>query len=142
LAATRRHRTGLGGGTGILSKQLETAWSTNFRCAANEGLANHLWNQQEHRMLLTFLRHPSIDATNWRAEQALRPLVVVRKVWGGNQTENGARAQQILGSLLQTCPPAATLTPSLTAAHSFHSPAAIPLPASRSSQLRQRLNKC
>lgn len=94
---------GLAVARGILSKKLETVWSTNFRCAANERLANHLWNQQEHRMLLTFLRHPSIDATNWRAEQALRPLVVVRKVWGGNQTENGARAQQILGSLLQTC---------------------------------------
>ena len=94
---------GLAVARGILSKQLQTAWSTNFRCAANERLANHLWNQQERRMLLTFLRHPRIDATNWRAEQALRPFVVVRKVWGGNRTEHGARAQQILGSILQTC---------------------------------------
>ena len=45
-------------------------------------------------MLLTFLRHPRIDATNWRAEQALRPFVVVRKVWGGNRTEHGASQQE------------------------------------------------
>jgi transposase len=94
---------GLAVARGILRKQFETVWSTNFRCAANERLANHLWNQQEHGMLLTFLRHLSIDATNWRAEQALRPFVIVRKVWGGNRTEHGAHAQQILGSVLQTC---------------------------------------
>ena len=25
---------------------------------------------------------PSLEATNWRAEQAIRPMVVTRKVWG------------------------------------------------------------
>ena len=29
---------------------------------------------------------PAVDATNWRAEQAIRPAVVIRKVCGGNQT--------------------------------------------------------
>lgn len=32
--------------------------------------------------LFTFLRHPGADATNWRGEQAIRPAVVSRKVWG------------------------------------------------------------
>jgi len=45
---------------------------------------------------------PDIDATNYRAEQALRPAVVNRKVWGGNRTETGAVAQSILMSVLFT----------------------------------------
>lgn len=32
----------------------------------------------------------AIDATNWRAEQAIRPCVVNRKVWGGNRTDGDA----------------------------------------------------
>ena len=53
-----------------------------------------------------FLIHPRIDATNWRAEQAIRPAVVNRKVWGGNpacpgrRTWVGAAAQAVLMSLL------------------------------------------
>lgn len=50
-----------------------------------------------------FLRQPDIDATNYRAEQAIRPAVVNRKVWGGNRTEVGARNQSILMSVLRTC---------------------------------------
>ena len=33
-----------------------------------------------------------VQATNWPAEQAIRPAVVNRKVWGGNRTEAGARS--------------------------------------------------
>lgn len=62
--------------------------------AANERLAEHLWKHR--RQLFTFLRQEGIDATNYRAEQALRPAVVNRKVWGGNRTEAGAVAQAIL----------------------------------------------
>jgi len=43
-----------------------------------------------------------VDATNWRAEQALRPAVVTRKVWGGNRTGTGAATQQVLASVLRT----------------------------------------
>jgi transposase len=50
-----------------------------------------------------FLRQPGIDATNYRAEQAIRPAVVNRKVWGGNRTAAGARDQSILMSVLRTC---------------------------------------
>jgi hypothetical protein len=41
-------------------------------------------------------------AFNWRAEQALRPAVVTRKVCGGNRTWRGARTQQVLASILRT----------------------------------------
>ena len=70
------------------------------RHAANERFAAHLWNNRRH--LFTFLRHPEVDATNWRAEQAIRPAVVNRKVWGGNRTGAGAHAQSVLMSVLQT----------------------------------------
>ena len=71
--------------------------------AGNERFAAHLWSQQHH--LFTFLRdaEAGIDATNWRAEQAIRPAVVNRKVWGGNRTEAGAVAQSMLMSVLATC---------------------------------------
>ena len=36
--------------------------------------------------LFTFLRVPGVQATNWRAEYAIRPPVVCRKAWGGNRT--------------------------------------------------------
>jgi transposase len=50
----------------------------------------------------TFLSLPAVEATNWPAEQALRPAVVNRKVWGGNRTQAGAEAQAILMSVWQT----------------------------------------
>jgi len=68
--------------------------------AANERLAAHL--QRHISQLFTFLRHKGIDATNFRAEQAIRPAVVNRKVWGGNRTEAGATAQSILMTVLFT----------------------------------------
>jgi transposase len=69
--------------------------------AANERLAQHLW---AHRgQLFTFLRQPGMDATNWRAELAIRFGVILRKVWGGNRTWVGARAQTVLMSVWRTC---------------------------------------
>jgi transposase len=68
--------------------------------AANERFCRHLLRHTSH--LFTFLRHKGIDATNWRAEQAIRPAVVNRKVWGGNRTEAGAVAQSILMTVLFT----------------------------------------
>src|SRR5207253_7937923 len=65
-----------------------------------ERLAQHLWG---HRgQWFTFLTAPAVEATNWKAEQALRPAVVNRKVWGGNRTAAGARAQSVLMSVLRT----------------------------------------
>jgi transposase len=51
----------------------------------------------------TFLSHPEVEPTNWEVERAIRPAVVNRKVWGGNRTWAGARAQEVLMSVLETC---------------------------------------
>ncbi len=40
-----------------------------------------------------------IPAANWRAEQGIRPAVMIRKTWGGNATWNGARTQECLMSV-------------------------------------------
>jgi transposase len=68
---------------------------------ANERLARHLYNHGEQWLM--FLIDPSLPATNWQAEQAIRPAVVNRKVWGGNRTEAGAAAQKVILTVLQTC---------------------------------------
>ena len=66
----------------------------------NQRLAKFLhWNRYD---VFRYLSRPNLKATNWLAEQALRPAVVNRKVWGGNRTENGAWAQGVLTSVLRT----------------------------------------
>jgi transposase len=67
----------------------------------NRRLLRHLVT--ERAALFTFLYDPAVAATNWRAEQAIRPAVVTRKVCGGNRTPDGAKTQQIVASVLRTC---------------------------------------
>jgi transposase len=63
--------------------------------------ARHL--EVELPALFSLLVDPDLDATNWRAEQALRPAVITRKVCGGgNRSRRGADTQQVLASLLRT----------------------------------------
>jgi transposase len=69
--------------------------------AEYETLSEHLWRHRDE--WFPFLEHPEVEPTNWEAEQAIRPAVVNRKVWGGNRTWAGARAQEVLMSVLQTC---------------------------------------
>jgi transposase len=68
---------------------------------AYETLSQHLWDHPGEWFV--FLDKPWVDATNWRAEQAIRPAVVNRKVWGGNRTEAGAKAHGVVMSVLRTC---------------------------------------
>lgn len=71
------------------------------RLADARRFANHL--TAEYDAVFSFLFDPTLEATNWRAEHALRPAVVTRKMCGGgNRTRRGARTQQVLASLLRT----------------------------------------
>jgi transposase len=84
-----------------LACELDELADRHFRTDANRRLAAHL---RSHALAwFWFLIDPSIDATNYRAEQAIRPAVVNRKVWGGNRTWAGARTQVVLMSVLRTC---------------------------------------
>ena len=68
---------------------------------ANDTFARHLYNYS-HAWFL-FLLDPAVPATNHQAEQALRTPIVNRKVFGGNRTDAGCRAQEITSSTIQTC---------------------------------------
>jgi len=92
---------GLAVARGRLHAQMTKAVTPVKQHAGNERFAQHL--EKHLGQLFTFLREPGWDATNWRAEQALRPAVVNRKVWGGNRTWIGARVQSVLMSILRTC---------------------------------------
>jgi transposase len=92
---------GLAVARGRLGARLDRTLAGRIRYAPNRRFARHL--ARERPYLFTFLGRDDVAATNWRAEQAIRPAVVTRKVWGGNRTWAGARTQQILASVLRTC---------------------------------------
>jgi transposase len=83
-------RHGLVVACGRLENQLSDLILPNKTNAANERLAQHLWSHRND--LFTFLRQPGLDATNWRAELAIRFGAILRKVWDGSRTWVGARA--------------------------------------------------
>ncbi len=66
-----------------------------------ERIANRL--RKRRQWLFTFLDHAGVEATNNRAERALRPAVIARKLSCGNKTERGKRTWEILASLAATC---------------------------------------
>ena len=91
---------GLAVARGRLEKRLDRLLEWNLSHDGNRTFQNHL-TRHSHE-ILTFLYEPDIEATNWPAEQAIRPLVVNRKVFGGNRTPAGGHAQEVLGSVFAT----------------------------------------
>lgn len=66
----------------------------------NRKLVNHIAREADH--LLTFLTHHGVQATNWEAEQGLRPMICNRKHWGGNKSWAGAATSAVLASIMRT----------------------------------------
>ena len=66
----------------------------------NRKLIKHLLVEKD--ALFTFLADPTVDATSWRAEHAVRPTTVTRKVCGGNRTDRGAQTQGRMMTLFRT----------------------------------------
>ena len=92
---------GLWTATGRLEAKLDRLLARTYQDPANRRLAQH--RRHERPYLFTFLYCPGlVDATHNLAERVMRILVMIRKNWGGNRTENGARAQAILTSVLCT----------------------------------------
>jgi len=100
IAGAEDHQAHLDTEIARLQQQIDRLLARNPTHAPNGKLLKHLRNEREH--LLTFLKTPGIAATNWRAEQAIRPAVVNRKNWGGNRTPHGAMVQQTLMSVIRT----------------------------------------
>lgn len=60
---------------------------------------NHLKNADD---LFRFATNPAVEGTNNRAERAIRPFVVARKISGGSRTPKGAHVRALLTSIQQT----------------------------------------
>ena len=83
-----------------LQAEIERFCARQPTYAPNRRLVTHITNEADH--LLTFLTHDGVQATNWRAEQALRPMIVNRKSWGGNKTRRGADSAAVIASVMRT----------------------------------------
>ena len=80
LKLRERRSAGLGdaalaGEVAALEGRLEALLGRNPTHRPNQRLLRHLTAERHH--LLTFLTHPGVEATNWRAEQAIRPAVTL-----------------------------------------------------------------
>jgi transposase len=78
----------------------EPGLSGQFTNPDNRRLAQHLIRHQDQ--LFLFLERTDVEATNWPAEQGIRPAVINRKTSGGNRTAKGSQAQAVLMSVLRT----------------------------------------
>lgn len=94
-------RRGLDVARGRLAGRLVRLLEDRHRIKALDRFGRHLIT--EFPAIFTFLIDTTLDATNWRAEQALRPAVITRKVnGGGNRTRKGAQTQQVIATIIRT----------------------------------------
>jgi transposase len=68
----------------------------------NQRLLNSVGRQHDRGNVLRFLDDPRIEPTNNRAERALRPAVIARKVSQCSKTERGAHAYAAFSSVVRT----------------------------------------
>jgi transposase len=94
-------RHGLAVAIGRLQARLKGVLNWKLSNKINVRFAKHLANHEDE--LFLFLKHPGIEATSWPADQAIRPAVSNRKIFGGNRNPDGARAQEVLSSIAATC---------------------------------------
>jgi len=83
-----------------LRRRIERAVSAPARHPSIQRLQN-IFRENAHR-LYHWVRDPAVPAENNRAERALRPLVIARKISFGSQSEQGLRTRSILMSVVNT----------------------------------------
>lgn len=92
---------GFGVARGKLAAALDRLLAGHYTDPDNARLAKLL---RKHRArLLVFLEDEAVAPTNARAEQEIRPAVVVRKTSACNRSPAGAATHAILTSLIRTC---------------------------------------
>lgn len=74
----------------------------NLRNRDNQRLLDGIGAQHDRNNLLRFLSDPRVEPTNNRAERALRPAVIRRKISHCSKSEPGARAFEAFLSVIQT----------------------------------------
>lgn len=107
IATRDRHRAGEVGDHGLLvakgklEARLDRLLESDLTNRHNRRFARHL--RQYREAILPFMTRPELEATNWPAEQTIRPAVINRKTCAGNRTERGATTLAVLMSILRTC---------------------------------------
>ena len=94
----------------------------------NQRLLNELGRCHDAGSLVRFLDEPGIEPTNNRAERALRPAVIARKVSQCTKTARGTRAFEAWTSVLRT-PSRTTSGPALLDAVAHITHPAVPQPS-------------
>jgi transposase len=74
----------------------------HLRDPDNQRLLDGIGLQNDQGRVFRFLEKPEVEPTNNRAERALRPAVIARKVSHCSKTERGAEAYAAFHSALQT----------------------------------------
>ena len=85
---------------GIVAAEMDRFLAWKPTDDENRKLVKHLRNERD--ALFTFLRNPAVPASKWWGEQAIRPAVVTRKIWGGNRTAYGAITQERVATFFRT----------------------------------------
>jgi hypothetical protein len=83
-----------------LYMELELVLSRNFVSMKCKKFARKILKERDK--LFIFVTNPEVDGTNNRAERAVRPYVVLRKVSGGTKSPRGTKSIEVLASAIQT----------------------------------------
>jgi hypothetical protein len=84
-----------------LEQQCDDLLGRELCWTGDKKFRNRVAKRREH--LFTCLAYPEVEPTNNRAERALRPAVIARKLSCGNKTTSGKQTWEILASLAVTC---------------------------------------
>jgi transposase len=81
-----------------------------LRNRLNQRLLDGIGAQHDRHNLLRFLEDPRVEPTNNRAERALRPAVIRRKISQCSKTDSGSRTFEAFLSVIQTLKQRSPLT--------------------------------
>ena len=70
--------------------------------ADNQRLLDGIGLQHDQGRILQFLHNPAVEPTNNRAERAVRPVMIARKLSHGSKNARGAEAFAAFTSVIQT----------------------------------------
>ena len=103
----RQQRAGTVSGYADQAEQIEqelTNWlrPRRLRDADNQRLLDGIGLQHDRQRVLNFLHNPEVEPTNNRAERALRPAVIARKVSHCSKNRRGAEAFAAFTSVART----------------------------------------
>jgi hypothetical protein len=106
-ALWRQQRTGTVSGLAAQSEKIEQELTyllrrRRLRDVDNQRLLDGIGLQHDRQRVLDFLWHPEVEPTNNRAERALRPAVIARKVSHCSKNQRGAEAFAAFTSVART----------------------------------------